>query len=275
MSTTAKPSLGQIEAQLSPRDRHMLNTIRSLRHIKTGQIRRLYFPQKGRSENAVRTANKRTLRRLKKLGLIDHLPKRIGGMGAGEQEYIWFITEAGIRLLTLGTEQEGKRKRVLEPSPAFLRHTIAVTETFIQIVEICRDDPAMRVGNIEVEPECWRAYEKNGKVISLRPDLYAKTYTGDYAYHMFIEMDLATEALQFVIEKCRRYHEYYRTGKEQNAYGAFPLVLWIVPDEDRKRNMVSYMKEAFGKRGPSLFYVITPHEIEAVLRDGVTKEELC
>ena len=55
----------------------------------------------------------------------------------------------------------------LEPSPLFLRHTIAVTETYVQITELCRRDPDMKLIRMDVEPLCWRGYEKAGKMISL------------------------------------------------------------------------------------------------------------
>ncbi|MBQ9171891.1 replication-relaxation family protein [Candidatus Saccharibacteria bacterium] len=243
--------------------------------MTTKQIRRLYYPEGEKSEKAVKSASKRNLKRLQKYGLIDHLPKRLGGFGAGMKEYIWYVTEAGIRLLELSNGTNPKRKRVLEPSPTFLRHTVAVAETFVQIIEICNADPAVRVRTIDVEPSCWRGYQKNGKTISLRPDMYAETATGEYNDHMFIEMDLATEAPQTIADKCRRYYEYYQTGKEQQVNGAFPLVLWIVQREERKDCIIQTIKDYFKGRYPHIFYVITPEELEHVILDGVEKEKLC
>ena len=267
--------LGQIEIRLTAKDRHMLKALRKLRFMTTKQLRRLYYPEGEKSEEAVKSANKRNLKRLQKDGLIDHLPKRLGGFGAGMKEYIWFVTEAGIRLLELGNEPTGKRKRVLQPSPTFLRHTVAVAETFVQIIEICKDDPTVRTKTIDLEPSCWRGYQKNGKTISLRPDMYAETATGEYRDHMFIEMDLATEISQTIADKCRRYYEYYQTGKEQQANGAFPLVLWIVQKEERKKYIIQTIKDYFKDRYPHIFYVITPEELESVIIDGVEKEKLC
>lgn len=267
--------LGQIEIRLTAKDRHMLKTLRMLRFMTTKQIRRLYYSEGERSEKAVKSASKRNLKRLQKYGLIDHLPKRLGGFGAGMKEYIWYVTEAGIRLLELSNMSSQKRKRVLEPSPTFLRHTVAVAETFVQIIEICNADPAVRVRTIDVEPSCWRGYQKNGKTISLRPDMYAETATGEYNDHLFIEMDLATEAPQTIADKCRRYYEYYQTGKEQQANGAFPLVLWIVQREERKECIIQTIKDYFKGRYPHIFYVITPEELEHVIINGVEKEKLC
>ncbi len=74
----------------------------------------------------------------------------------------------------------------------------------------------MQLKAIYNEPDCWRAYQKSGKEISLRPDLYAETINGKYEDYWFMEMDFATENIQNkIIEKCRRYHEYYQANREQ------------------------------------------------------------
>ena len=276
MSELTASQLEQIRSRLTDRDKRLLTFMRGLRYMKTEQVRRLFYPQ---TENDTLHATKvrtfKTLNRLMGYSLVDQYEKRIGGIRAGSKGIIWHVTESGARLLNLGTEQQNLRKRFLEPAPTFLRHTIAVTETFVQIVEICRDDPVMKLKNIQVEPDCWRDYAKNGKSISLRPDLYAKIITGEYFDHLFIEMDLDTEAPSAVVEKCRRYHEYYKTGTEQKNSGVFPLVLWIVPDEKRKVRLVAAIREAFKNRYPHIFHVIVPEELEAVLRDGADKGELC
>ena len=82
------------------------------------------------------SAVQRNLNRLKEYGLISHLPKQIGGVRGGSSSMVWHLTEQGARLLDLGSEREGKRTRHLEPSFTFLRHIIAVTETYTQVSEL-------------------------------------------------------------------------------------------------------------------------------------------
>ena len=268
--------LESIRSDLTDRDKRILLFMRNLHYMKTDQVRRVFYPlEEGKTPLSRTVSASKNLNRLKGLGLISHLEKRAGGIKSGAKGLIWHITEAGARLLYLGTDMQNARKRQLEPSPTFLRHTIAVTETFVQIVEICRDDPVMKLSRIEVEPDCWRDYQKSGKSISLRPDLYVKTTTGEYFDHIFIEVDLDTESPTAIVEKCRRYLEYYQTGKEQKAYGAFPLVLWIAPDVKRKERMKDAITHSFPSRFPHIFSVIVPAELESVLRDGVEKENLC
>ena len=266
--------LYRIENNLTDRDRSILATLRMLRYAKTNQLQRLFYPILT-THIAATSAVSRNLNRLKEYGMIAHLPKQIGGVRGGSQTLVWHLTEQGARLLALGTEREGKRKRHLMPSPTFLRHTIAVTETYVQITELCRRDPDMKLIRMDVEPLCWRGYEKAGKVISLRPDLYVDTVSGGYLYSWFIEMDLSTESVQMIVDKCKRYYEYYRTGKEQQATGVFPLVIWLVPTSERKQKMTEAIREAFKDRYEHLFLVIIPQELHQILKAGAPEEHAC
>ena len=275
MNRISNLRLGQIELGLTERDKAILRTIRQLRFVKTDQLRRLYFPNLTRSLQASKTAAIKKLNRFKADGLVDYLPREYNKARYGAQSLIWYLTEAGNRLLDLGIEDEKKRKRTQESSPTFLRHTIAVAECFVQVTEICRGEEQMRLTSVVVEPECWRAYEHKGMQISLRPDLYAETVSGKYFDHWFIEIDLATESISTIINKCKRYHEYYLTNKEQHATGVFPLALWIVPTEERKQKMIEAIKETFGNRRAHIFLVITPDELRAVLQDGAPEDKLC
>ena len=267
--------LGEIDLRLSAKDREILQTLRILRFVRTNQIQRLYFEKPTSTPRARLTATTKTLHRLQEAGLVDHLDRRIGGNRAGTQGLVWHLTEAGGRLLDLGKEQDKKRKRPFEPSLMFLRHTLAVGETYVQITDICTHVPEMSLRRLKVEPECWRSYQKSGKEISLRPDLYAEVISGGYVHYWFIEMDLGTEGMQAIIEKCRRYHEYRAVFRADPDAGTFPLILWIVPTPDRKEKMRTAMVDTFGGRYARIFMVITPEELYLTLRDGAEQEALC
>ena len=59
--------------------------------------------------------------------------------------------------------------------------------------------------------------------------------SGQYEDRWFIEVDLDTESPNKIIDKCERYHKYYRSGLEQQESGVFPLTVWIVPSAERKK----------------------------------------
>lgn len=269
-----REQLGEIELRLIRRDRAILEKIRLLRYMRTSQIMRLFFYDYA-TTGAALTGTARNLNRLMRLGLITHFARRIGGIQHGSSEFIWYLTEAGARLLDLGVETQRKRNRFLEPSPAFLRHTLAVAECYVQFTEICRMAEEMKLARIAVEPECWRSYQKDGKAQSLRPDLYAETISGRFEDRWFIEMDLDTESTNDIVEKCRRYQQYYQTNKEQDASGIFPIVLWIVPTQERKDKLIDSIRFNFGKRYPHINLVITPGELWTTLLEGAKKEDLC
>ena len=274
MKRLTNQQLGAIELQLSATDRRILETLRLLRYTKSNQVQRLFFVR-SITPRAKLVAASRALTRLMSFGLVDHLPDHFKGWGKGTTGLIWYLTEAGGRLLDLGKLNEGKRTRHLEPSSAFVRHTLAVSECYVQITEICRMQPDMKINRLDVEPVCWRSYQKDGKAQSLRPDLYAETASGRFADHWFIEMDLDTESPNDIVEKCRRYQYYYQTRKEQDTRGVFPIVLWIVPTEERKQKLFDAIRFNFGTRYPHMHLIITPNQLWTVITEGARKEDLC
>ena len=142
----------------------------------------------------------------------------------------------GNRLLRLRADEDDACRRFFEPSPFFLAHTLAVAEAAIQLSEIC-SATGMRLTALELEPDCWRSYRSRGVHRTLKPDLYAAAVSDDCEDRWFLEVDLDTESSKKVKEKCEWYHQYYRSGIEQEKHGMFPLTIWIVPNADRKERL--------------------------------------
>jgi hypothetical protein len=264
--------LQELSPTLSGRDFEIFSDIRQCRYLTTGQIRRLRFTD-AKNKVAGLKATNLNLNKLKNLGLIDALARRVGGVRAGSGSRIWHMTDAGERLLRLNGGDARPRKRFFEPSLHFLAHTLAVAECFVQLTEMC-DGHDLKMAGVEPEPNCWRSFSHKGKLTALRPDLAAVTVCGDYEDRWFIEIDLNTEAPVTVVEKCRRYHDYYRSGLEQKQHDVFPLCVWIVPDATRKESLTAHIRGEFAKL-PKIFIVITPDELETLIRQGVDGGALC
>ena len=132
----------------------------------------------------------------------------------------------------------------------------------------------MVLSALQPEPECWRSYSEHGTHLSLKPDLYAVTVSGEYEDRWFFEVDLDTESPAKVIEKCQRYHQYYRSGLEQKAAGVFPLTVWVVPDTGRRDRLTAAIRTAFDKQ-PRLFAVITGDELAHLIKYGGAGGMLC
>ena len=261
----SRKQLEATEAALSDRDKSILNIIWEYRYLTTDQIKRLYFIDCTTDRAALRTAS-RNLKKLREMGLINILDRRIGGVRAGSGSYIWHLAAAGSHLLRMMNATIRPNRKQFEPSIYFLAHTLAVSECYVRITEIC-GAKGMKLTEVQNEPANWRLYNSGGKIASLKPDLFAVTVCGNYEDRWFLEIDMATESAGKILEKCHRYHEYYRGGLEQKEHGVFPLVVWIVPDEARKQNLTRHIQHEFQKQ-PKLFTVITADELEHLFRQG-------
>ncbi len=100
------------------------------------------------------------------------------------------------------------------------------------------------------------------------------TVNGEFEDRWYVEVDLGTESSTKILDKCRRYHQYYGSGIEQKQFGIFPLVVWLVPDETRKINLKRHMEREFAGR-PNLFTIIVPDELEARIKQGAEGGLLC
>ena len=269
----SRQQLEETAARLSDRDRQMLAAIQRYRYLLTGQIQRLYFTGAATPSAAHRAAT-RSLKRLRELGLVNHLVRRIGGVRAGSAGLVWHITHAGERLIYLESHTLTPTKRFFEPSPHFLAHSLAVAEVAVSLTGLCREHRAMKLTALQPEPECWRTYSEYGSVLALKPDLFAITVSGQYEDRWFIEVDLATESPTKIISKCEKYHKYYRSGLEQQETEVFPLTIWIVPTVERKEKLIAHIKDAFDKQ-PKLFAVITKSELEDLILNGGDGGALC
>lgn len=268
-----RQQLVSIEAHLTARDHAVLQAIRKYRFLTTDQIGRLYVTDCSTKTSQTRHQNLLT-KRLADLGLIRALDRRVGGYGGGSSMQIWHLTEAGQRLLTLNDPGDHPRKRFTEPSTTFLAHTLAIAECAVQLTCICRGSFDLKLDQIDTEPACWRGYSDDRKVSYLKPDLFVITSYCKYEDRWFIEMDLGTEAPTQVVAKCDAYLRYYYTGVEQKASEMFPLVVWIVSNAERKARLKECISNAT-KGQPKMFLVITPDELEKMIRQYIGVEQLC
>jgi len=258
----SKRQLLEMNNNFSDRDRNILHTIQRCRYITSGQLQRLLLTDATTHVAALKATN-RTLAKLGELGLIEALPRRVGGTRGGSGAHIWHLRPPGEHLLRL-TGSVARLNCSFTPSPQFLTHTLAATECFVRLHEICRSD-GLGLKTISLEPDCWRMYNHGGKLISIKPDIFAVTTCRDFEDRWFIELDLDTEAPIRIVEKCHRYHQYYRSGLEQKQNEVFPMVVWIVPDKRRKDSIEKHLHDEFSA-WPNLFEVITLDELEPLLR---------
>ncbi|MBN9181206.1 MAG: replication-relaxation family protein, partial [Microbacterium sp.] len=214
---------------MSDRDWLILRSIDEYRYLLTRQIARLHFDLAAGAKTIPRTANL-TLGRLRELGLVRELDRRIGGVRAGSSGKVWQLTETANRLLSWRDgETPAQRLRAIEPGATFLEHTLAVAEVVLDLNDAAAAHD-VAVSRVELEPAAWRPYlNRSGATVRLKPDLALVTTSGGYQDAWFFEVDRATEPPGRIVRKCLQYQDYRHTGHEQAQTGVFPAVVWVVP----------------------------------------------
>src|SRR6266540_3115202 len=214
----SRRGLEHLQERLSERDLGVIRSVYEHRFLTASQIEQLHFEDHATAAAGARVC-RRVLARLTRERVFARLQRRVGGVRAGSASYVYRLGRVGSRLVADG-------RRFTEPSPLFLDHTLAVADARIELVQAHRGGELELVA-VEVEPACWRRYISSGGAAEfVRPDLYAVTTQGDFEDCWFLEIDRGTESAAAIGRKCRAYDAYWRTGREQEEHGTFPLVVW-------------------------------------------------
>lgn len=256
--------------ELSARDLAILESIQRFRLLSTTHIRRLHFAEGHATVSASTRATGRVMARLEAHGLIARLGQRIGGERGGSSGLSWQLGSAGDRLLRALTGRK-QRRRYVEPSTLFARHTLATAECALRLIEAARAGQ-FELLRLEPEPTCWRSFMTGAGVVAwLKPDLYVVTATADFEDHTFIEIDLGTEHPPVAVRKARIYQQYRATGRHEAEHGVFPTVAWVVPDTARMAGLRAALRTQ-RDIDPSLFQVVTAARLMEVVAPGEARD---
>jgi hypothetical protein len=226
--------VAQLRERLSARDLEIIRQVAELRLMSARQIQAIHFPaSQHENELAATRARQRALARLVSERLLICLERRIGGVRAGSAGLVLALGEVGQRVLGL----EGPRRRLHEPGPRFVDHTLAVAQLVVDVTVAARRG-VLDLLDCQAEPVSWREFPGLGGRRLLRPDMFLKLGVGEYELRWFIEVDRASESLPVIRRKCRLYADYYQSGTEQAGHGGvFPRVCWATPDEGRAERL--------------------------------------
>ena len=215
--------------RLSERDWAVIEVVNRLRLVRGDQIERLFFANLTDRSRVVTRG--RVLRRLVAWQVFDVLPRRVGGSPRGSSGSVYALGLVGQRLLAERQLMGGRTPRVRHagvPTDRTVRHTLAVSELYIGLVEWTRAVGA-EVAAFEAEPACWWP---NGLGGYLKPDAYVLLALGRVRDHWWVEVDLATESLPTLKRKFLTYLDYVARG-QLGPSDVIPRVLVTVPSEQR------------------------------------------
>jgi len=252
--------LVELVETLSPRERQVVQTVGLFKLVTGSQLGRLFFLNIARAASRGR-AVRREITSLAERHVLYPLPRRIGGVRAGSAGQVVALGPIGKRLLAYWQGEGFVRVRAVhEPGSLFARHTLAIAEQYVRLVE------AERAGDVELlrfdtEPDCWRA----GAAATLKPDAFVRLGVGEFEQRSFLEVDLGSEGRGALARKARAYVAYYQSGQEQDSTGVFPRVVWITTNAARVRT-ITEVCASLPAEFWQLFVVGTPERAIELLR---------
>jgi len=257
-----------LAGELSERDRQIIETVMRLRLVSGTQLERLFFAATPNPASRARLA-RRTLARLVSLRLLDRLERRIGGVRAGAAGHVYYATPGGQRLAAYWQGDGLRRARSgYEPMASFVRHTLGIAESYVQLVE------AERAGSVELldfqsEPTAWQSYSgPGGARLMLKPDAFVRVgVSAEEEERAYLEIDCGTEGRAALARKCRAYLMAWQAGV---GGAVFPRVVWITTTE-RRVALLTAICASMPAEAWKLFVVTTPERALGVLMGAASE----
>ena len=264
MKRVSSRQLVELADAMPERERQVVQTVGRFKLVTGSQLGRLFFPNIARAASRGR-AVRRELASLADQHVLYPLPRRVGGVRAGSAGQVVALGPIGKRLLAYWQGEGFVRVRAThEPQPLFARHTLAVAEQYVRLVE-AEHTGAVELLSFDTEPACWRPYASAHGAASLKPDAFVRLGIGDFEQRSFLEVDLGSEGRGALARKCRAYAAYFESGQEQVEAGVFPRVVWITTSEAWVRLLVEVCSSLPAEYW-QLFVVGTPERALALLR---------
>lgn len=235
MTRLSKAGLLRLAETLPPRDRQIVETVGRFRLVSGSQLGRLYFHTTTRAASRARVS-RRVFAGLAGQHILLPLERRIGGVRAGSAGTIYGLGPVGKRLIAYWQGEGLVRVRTVhQPGVLFVRHTLAIAEAYVQLVEAERDGRAELL-RFDAEPSSWRTFVSSyGSQSLLKPDAFVRLgISGGFEQQTFLEVDCGSEGRGALTRKCRAYLAYYRSGQE----AVMPRVVWITTSQARVRLLI-------------------------------------
>ncbi|SPX87804.1 replication-relaxation family protein [Mycobacteroides abscessus] len=215
-------------ALLPSRDQQVLSDLLRVRLLTGAQIERLHFDTGDGTVASRGSRRRRTMNRLTELGLVTTLDRRIGGERAGSAGLVYALDAKGKRLAHDGNAATDRVRRPWPVGLSFVKHTLAVSELYVQLSETAR---AGRIALVDflAEPASWHSTAYG----LLKPDAFAVWQQSGWEEHLWFEVDRGTESVPTVRRQLERYLDAVAAG-DSGARGVLPRVMVTVPTRRRQ-----------------------------------------
>lgn len=219
--------VARIQASLTGSQRLLLEHLGTAKLLSGSELRRLTDSRSVYQRRALQ----RDLKYLTEQRVFARLSRRVGGVRAGSDSYVYALDVVGQRILDPRPRRQWRRPWT--PGVRVLDHTLAISDIYVRLVEADRQRH-LDLLHFATEPHCWRDFAgPGGARLILKPDAHTVIATQDHEHHYWMEIDRSTESLTWITDKAKTYSRYFDTGREQQEQGVFPVCLWIAPDEHR------------------------------------------
>ncbi len=255
MTRLSRKGLLLLADDLSTRDQEIVELVGRFGVVSGKQVERLFFASGSEAASNARLA-RRSLARLTDRRVLIRLERRIGGVRAGSAGTVYRLGAVGDRLVRLWRGEGGRGRTSQEPGRLFVRHGLAITETYARLREAERGG-ALELFAFDPEPASWRPFAGAGGRQVLKPDAFTHLGLREYEDRYFIEIDCGTEGRGALAAKCRTYLAYFRAGVEQAERGVFPRIVWITTTE-RRVSLIVDVCASLPATAWRLFAVTTP-----------------
>jgi Replication-relaxation len=215
---------------LTDRDWQIVRELHRLRTATGRQLERLLFADLTGAHRD--RSRRRVLSRLVTAGVLCTLDRRIGGVRAGSGGLVFVLDVLGQRLAELQqqrAEPTTRLRRPGTPTERFLAHSLAVSERYVELVEVSRERLDLTLLRFDTEPACWW---QDGQGDWVKPDAVLELASDAVTDAWTLEVDRATESLPTLRRQFVRYLELLERG-EVGPTGVLPRVLVTVPDSRR------------------------------------------
>jgi hypothetical protein len=267
------PYVEQLAERLSTRDWIILLTLNRVRLATGLQLERLHFYELTGRSRTVKRAD--VLKRLTDAGALVPLERLIGASTGGSAGQSYVLDTAGSQLLRLHFNREAPEARVRRPrAPGgqFVKHMLAVTDLYVELVERARLGE-FTLGEFQVEAD---AYWPDGLGGRIKPDAFARLDRGDTSDYWWYEADLprhdsdlANESLPITQGKILTYVNFAQRG-QLGPDGVVPRVLFGEPSMRRQTAVQSLVNES-PESAQSMFRVAMMRDAAQVMVAEITQ----